>query len=343
MMLVHSPGLLTTVQDLGRPGMRRFGVAAGGAADTFSHRIANWLVGNRAGAATLEVTLQGPVLEFLASSWVAVCGADLSLQVDGVPVPTWRPLWIERGSQLRFGAPRLGCRAYIAVRGGFDVPLRLQSRSTDLRLKLGGLHGRALGSGDVLLAGAVDSEPADFLQATRTVPGGTCETTLFGVSPQFWQSWLFPRRLHTMPGSHWTGLSAASRDQLWQGKFQVTAQSDRMGCRLLGPPLEWEHRVDLISSGVVQGTVQLPEGGEPILLLADGQTTGGYPRIAQIASADLAAAAQLKPGDSFQFHRVDVDTAETRILCQKHELNRLKYGIETWKWRDESANRRSEL
>ncbi len=254
---VVRPGLLTTVQDLGRSGHQREGVPVCGAMDAVALRVANLAVGNEPGAAVLEVTLLGPALELGCDRLLALAGADLGARLDGVALPPGRAVRARAGARLDFTGPRLGCRAYLAFAGGITVPPVLGSRSTYLRGRFGGVDGRALVAGDLLPLG--DVPPLGRRIAERLARGdaagwaiGTSELAAYG-SPVI-------RALH---GAHFDRLTGGSRAALLEQSFRVTPESDRMGYRLAGPALELERPLELISEAVAFGTVQLPPGGRP--------------------------------------------------------------------------------
>jgi antagonist of KipI len=251
--------------------------------DVVSHRIANALVGNDAAAATLEATLIGPELRVEQETAMAIAGADLSATVDGAPVPVNRATRCGPGSVIRFGERRSGVRLYLAFDGGIDVPVVLGSRATHVRSALGGFSGRALAPADQLalgVAGAAASPRAGAMMVAP-VPGGIRVRALPGP-----QDDLFPRDAF---------------DVLQHTRFTVASQSDRMGYRLQGGRLPRRDGSEMISDATFPGGIQVPASGEPILLLADRQTTGGYPQIATVITADLPRVAQLAPGDWIEF------------------------------------------
>lgn len=314
MMRVVRGGLLTTVQDLGRSGVQQHGVAAGGAMDRAAHRIVNLLAGNAADAATLEATLLGPAIEFDGDTLLALGGADLNATLDGESAPMWRPFIARSGSVLSLDRPRSGCRAYIAVAGGIDVPRVLGSRSTDLIACFGGVDGRALRSGDTLARGSASDLAQRISKRIRTAPA---DVRAAGRS-------LLPRYsrdavVRVMRGPEHARFTAPSRALLFRSTFQVSPQSNRMGLRLTGPPLALADPYDLFSSPVATGTIQVPPSGEPIVLMADHQTIGGYPRIANVVSVDLPLLAQAPPGAGVRFREVDVD--EAQALYRAREID----------------------
>lgn len=303
---VLRPGLLTTVQDLGRWGHQGAGVPVAGAMDTYSLRLANGLVGNPETAAALEVTLLGPTLRADAPLVVAVAGAIFDLQVDGRPVAHGAPITLASGSVLRFGERRTGARAYLAVAGGIETPLVLGSRATHLVSRMGGLEGRALVAGDVVPVGATVTRPVS--RATRSplpladAPGA--------------------RRLRVLLGPQDEWFTMSSVDALLGGTFSVSPASDRMGFRLEGPALTTKRAGELVSEPVVFGAIQVPSGGAPILLMADRQTAGGYPKIATVITADLPLAGQLAPGEVVRFVACTRAEARSALIARERDLLR---------------------
>ncbi|MGI4887324.1 MAG: biotin-dependent carboxyltransferase family protein [Janthinobacterium lividum] len=320
------PGLLTTVQDLGRPGYQKDGVVVGGALDACALRVANLLVGNPEGAAGLEITLRGPRLRFGAGALLALAGADLSPTLDGQAVGLNRPVWAPAGAELAFGAPRAGCRAYLAVAGGVAVAPVLGSRATYLRAGLGGWHGRALQAGDELPVGA----PTALGQQLRLELAGNQTSwaqARWTPGPQLCP---VPRPspvVRAVRGPEYGQFSAASQRAFWEAPFAITAAADRMGYRLQGPALARLTDAELLSSTVTHGTVQVPANGQPIVLLADRQTTGGYPRLAQVITADFGALAQAAPGQALRFQEVSLAEAQALYLAQERALRALQRAI----------------
>lgn len=298
-------GMLTTVQDEGRWGFQNMGVSVAGAMDRASHRLANLLMGNRQSAATLEVTLVGPEIEFESASAFAVTGAEFRLTLDGLEVPTNVATQARQGSTLRFGDRRRGARAYVAVAGSFEIPPVFDSRSTHLPSRMGGLGGRALVAGDRIPLGQADGVTGAATSRGRrpVIPlpeGGT--------------------RLRVMLGPQEERFSDAALATLQAARYQITPQSDRMGYRLVGPRLGHRAGADMLSDGTPIGSVQVPASGEPILLMADCQTTGGYPKIATVITADLALAGQLAPADWIEFEVCDRRAAVAALIAQERAL-----------------------
>ncbi len=289
---VVEPGLFTTVQDLGRPNAIAAGVPPGGAMDRFAHRAANLLAGNSETEATLECTLTGPHLIAERSCLVAITGADLDARVNGQAAPIWTGIFLGTGDRLTFGARRAGGRAYMAIAGGIEGERWLGSVATNLMAARGGLHGRILKAGDEI--------------------GVAREATIPAVSGRDLPERLRPRyadhTLRAVTGPHLRRLDAEGRALLFGAAYRVSREADRMGYRLEGPTLATSGE-ELLSFGLAAGVVQVPHGGQPILLMADHQTAGGYPVVATVVSASMPVAAQLVPGDELRFAEVTLDGA----------------------------------
>lgn len=298
---VLRPGMFTTVQDGGRRGHRARGVPLSGAADPFALRLVNALVGNPDDAAALEFTLVGPELRFSHETVVAVGGGEFA------DVPRWRPIVLPAGSTLALGPARHGCRGYLAVAGGIAVEPVLGSRSTYVRAELGGWHGRGLREGDTLPLPDVRRHVRNHWWIDgRILPH-------YGPSPVV-------RVVR--------GAQADEFDAAWLAQtYKVSPQSDRMGVRLQGPALVRRTARDLVSSPVAPGTVQVPPDGQPIVLLADAQTIGGYPQVGHVASVDLPLVAQLRPGDAVQFREIPLDEARALVLAREKAFGLLHEGL----------------
>ena len=303
---ILSPGLLTTVQDLGRFGYQRYGIPVCGALDGVSLRIANILVGNRDNLAGLEITAIGPTVRFTDDATIAVVGADLEPTLDGTPMSAWESVNASAGSVLSFGAPRDGLRAYLAVAGGIDVPLMMNSRSTDVKGEFGGFEGRALRSGDVISTGE-SPHPANSLP--NRLPPEISRQPTYGQ--QF--------TLRLVLGPQDDAFTEAGISTLLNSEFTVSNDADRTGCRLEGPTIEHITGADIVSDGTALGSVQVPGSGTPIILLADRGTTGGYTKIATVASADIGLLAQAMPGAKVRFAEVSADEAR-QILIEQEQL-----------------------
>jgi antagonist of KipI len=289
-------GLLTTVQDLGRYGYERYGVPVAGAMDDFALRAANRLVGNPPDAAALELTLAGPRLRATEECLIAAAGADLGLRVNGWDLPPWMAVFVRQGWTIEFTGRRAGCRAVMAVAGGVDVPPVMGSRSTYLSGGFGGIEGRALQRGDLIPVGQVSFPLPE--RAGRTFPRRLIPS--YGDTPEI-RVVLGPQDDYFTEDGIATFLS---------GEYEVSPASDRMGCRLQGSPIAHKDATGIISDGIPPGAVQVPPDGQPIVMLADRQTTGGYPKIATVASVDIPLLAQCVPGQSsVRFKAVGVEEA----------------------------------
>jgi antagonist of KipI len=299
-ILVQAPGIFTTVQDLGREGFGTMGVSASGAADPISLRIGNRLVGNPEGAAALEMTLVGGAFRFERAAVIAVTGADFGPSLDGVAMPIWTPIEIRESETVRFGASRSGARAYLCVRGGIAVEPFLGSASTHVLSGLGGFEGRALRKGDRVELGAANS-------LFRKI----------AVSPKALES-LQPHRVIRVtdgPQSDW--FAESSWKTLCGNAFRISEQSNRMGIRLEGPPIPLDASREMLSEGVSLGAIQVPPSGQPIILFVEQQTTGGYPKVANVISADQHSLGQLRPRDEIRFERVEMSEARSLLIQQE--------------------------
>lgn len=324
---IEHAGLFTTVQDLGRTGLQHLGVPVNGAMDETSHRMANLLVGNPEDEATLEITLSGPRLRFEEDAVIAVCGAPLAPTIDGEPLPMWRPVRVLAGARLAFGRPTIGCRAYLAVAAGFDVPLALGSRSTAVRGAYGGFHGRALRKGDVLpLRSPEEAHTARWVGLLARRQHRIAYPN-WSVSRHKMPYRVSPQPLRVVPGRHWQSFPVAMREQLLAAEYRVGNDSDRMGYRLLGPAIDARRSHDVLSEGMVMGAVQVPPGGQPIILMADRQTTGGYPVIAVVIGVDLPVVAQLAPGETLRFQLAAPGESFAAAIAREQQLELVRQAL----------------
>jgi len=300
---VQAPGLFTTVQDLGREGYGPMGVSLSGAADPVSLRVGNRLVGNDEGAAALEMTLLGGSFLFPQGAVVALTGSDFGATLDGTIIECWKPVEISPGQTLSLGPTRSGARCYLCVRGGIRVKPFLGSASTHILSGLGGLDGRSLRKGDVLNIGPVSGS---FHHAAITAQTLKC---------------LAPRKiLRVTPGPQSDWFPESSQRTFYASTYRVSEESNRMGLRLEGDPISTSSGVgEMTTEGVSLGAIQIPEGGQPIMLFVEQQTTGGYPKIANVISADLASIGQLRPRDEIRFEKVSWEMARS-LLREMEEL-----------------------
>ncbi|MBE0613833.1 MAG: biotin-dependent carboxyltransferase family protein [Burkholderiales bacterium] len=324
---VLRPGLHTTVQDLGRYGLQHLGVVPCGAMDVVAHRLANALVGNEAGAATLECTVVGPELLFEDMSLVALCGAAFEATVGGEPLPQHRPVLLTPGTRLRVGSAVRGARGYLAVAGGISVPAVLGSRSTYVPAAYGGFSGRALRAGDALDAGAPALAQTRFGRLKNTRSTGNFGSTGWRVEAIT----LPPANIvavRAMEGRHYGQFDAGSRRAFFDETWQVSKDSNRMGFRLAGPALARRSAGELLSEPTCLGSVQAPADGSVIVLMADHQTTGGYPKIAEVAGADVALLSQVAPGGALRFVRCTVGEAREALQRLHEKIAGMTRGIE---------------
>ena len=323
-LAVLKPGLLTTIQDQGRPGLQRHGIPIGGAVDAFAARVANALVGNDDGAAVVEMALLGPELRADADALIALCGAGFDLVVGGQAVPSDRPVAVAAGEVLAFAPRRSGARAWLALAGGVDVPDVLGSRSTYVRGRMGGYEGRPLIAGDVLKA-AAPSEWAGAL-ARRLRAEGRRHAT-WSVRPETLGRPGRDEAVRLVRAPEWDSFTAESQRTLFSTPYAVTRDADRMGLRLEGAGLSLQQPREEISSGMNVGIVQVPPSGQPIILLVGRQSVGGYPRIAAVASVEFGRLAQFKPGDRMTFREISVGEAHQLLLDRERDFGRVKSGL----------------
>lgn len=305
LIFVERPGLQTTVQDLGRWGFQAFGVSVSGAMDCGAHRLANALVGNARGAASLEVTLVGPSLLFDDDRVVAVAGAEFDITVDRQSLPMNAPVVVRAGDRVTFGRRRSGARAYLAVSGGVDTPPVFGSRSTHVPGRMGGFEGRPLASGDRIPIGPRSARSFPARQKRSPATAAFVER---------------PSRLRFVAGHHLGRFAPESLAELAGSQFVVAKDSNRMGYRLDGPALGPRGGADIISEATPIGLLQVPASGQPILLMADRQTSGGYAQLGVVITADLGIAAQLAPGDTVSFGMCSQADALAALIAEERAL-----------------------
>lgn len=299
-LLILEPGPLTTVQDLGRPGHLRVGIPASGPVDREAFVLANRLAGNDDGAAALECTLMGPRVEFTDARTIAVTGAEMPVTLNGAAVARWESVAVTAGDVLKLGMAKTGARAYLAISGGIDTPAALGSRATYLRGRLGG---RALAKGDAVPLGA-----GGAVAARRVRPDEI---------PDYAQD----AHVHVVMGPQDNRFTARGIATFLESAYEMTPQNDRMGARLKGPVIEHARGHDIISDGVPLGGIQVVGDGQPIVLLVDRQSTGGYTKIATVCSYDIGRVGQLKPGQKLFFHRVDPPAAHAELRRRRARVD----------------------
>lgn len=309
---VLNPGLLTTVQDMGRVGYQQFGVSVSGVMDPRATSIANILVGNEEGEAVLECTMLGPQLRFDMANCIAITGGDLGPTLDGKPIPNYAAVSVQAGQVLRFTGPKTGCRCFIAFAGGLDIPVIMGSRSTYLKAKIGGLNGRKLQKDDVIAFRYPKSQLKNLNDRS--------------LSPEF-----VPRPVYSLRvvmGPQDDAFTLEGIETFLSEIYTVTPEFDRMGCRLDGPVITHKNGGDIISDGIAFGAIQVPSAGKPILMLADRQTTGGYTKIANVITADFRLLGQLKGGDKVRFEKVSIAHAQDALLTQRAALRLLRKSVD---------------
>jgi biotin-dependent carboxylase-like uncharacterized protein len=302
--VIHS-GVLTTIQDLGRKGYQKYGLAISGSADHYAHRMANILVSNRQDCALLETTLLGLKLKVLQPAVIAITGGDLNPTINGEPIPMWTSIKVHEGDLIHFKGCRTGCRAYLAIAGGIDVPVVLGSRSTDTVGGIGGMNGRALREGDLINTGN-PTRPLNCLSGRR-------------LSPDLIPPYPNHIKVRVIPGPQHDAFTDKAIKTFFSSTYTATKDIDRMACRLDGPELEHKAGADVSSEGIFLGAIQVPPNGKPIVFLAGRRSVGGYTKIGGVISVDIPKMAQVKPGDSIQFEEISLTEAH-RLLKEQERI-----------------------
>jgi antagonist of KipI len=320
-MIVFESAGMSCLQDLGRMGLQHLGVSESGAMDKYAARVANALLANSTMAPLLEITLSGTKIRIQKNQWFALTGADLGAELNGKMMPLCQPVFVIDNTILQFKRSIKGCRAYLAVQGGFAGKPILGSVATDNRSNLGGFHGRWFQKNDVL----------EFEQNTQTKIHNIHWHTRF-AHPEFQNN----EPLYFIPGTHWPRLSDKQQAHFQQQAWRISAQSDRMGIRL-EYALNGEHFTDSdLSSAVAFGSIQLPPDNCPIVLTADRQSTGGYPLIGTVATVSHSRLAQSKPGDTLNFMAVELDQAQKLLAQREVEFKRWQQHLLSW-WQNANA------
>jgi antagonist of KipI len=311
---ILQPGLLSTIQDAGRYGYRSRGINPGGVMDTFAMSVANALVGNPENEAVLEMHFPAPKIRFTESAIIALTGADFSPHIDDTPVMRYRPQWVAAGSVLSFEGAKQGTRAYLSVHGGWDLPLWLGSRSTHLQAAVGGYKGRALMKQDVLHLKMTLGE-LTLGEQQRSLP--------WSVKPALIHKTYQHESVRVLPGPEWDWITDKARRVIETESFTITPASNRTGYRLHGPVLEKQISQEMLSGALAFGTIELLPSGQLVILMADHPVTGGYPRIANVISADLPYLAQLGPAQQLRFQMVNQEEAEVAGKSLRSRLGEL--------------------
>jgi biotin-dependent carboxylase-like uncharacterized protein len=309
-ILVLNKGWLATVQDLGRPGYAQYGINRSGAMDPLALQVGNFLLGNEGSEAALEICFPAPGFLFLEPTLMVLAGADFGVRIGGKPIRTHQPVLVAAGTELHFQHKHWGQYAYLCVQGGFDLKPWLNSQSTNLKATQGGWQGRGLQKGDVLP-----------LKKTASSIGKEVRiASYYADLAPFYDS----KAIRFIPGQHFEVLTQSSQAQLSTQNWKITPASDRMGYRLAGEKLELEQEESLLSAGLSRGSIQLPPNGQPIVLMAEHQTTGGYPILGQVIQADWPKLAQKGAGQNVQFQPTTLADAAHALQRQLMGMNRLK-------------------
>ncbi|GAY74945.1 5-oxoprolinase subunit C family protein [Sporolactobacillus inulinus] len=317
-LIVIQKGFASSVQDLGRCGYQRYGMIVGGAMDQPSAKLANWLTGNHESAAVIEFSFLGPSILFTEDTLFALTGAVCRPTLDGNSIGTGRPCLARAGQILVIGGMVYGSRGYLSVAGGVDTPLWFGSRSTYEKAGRGGFEGRLLKEHDRVPVGKPSEEMSRVMAG---LAGSKRQTVRWSALPR--RKYQETQTIRVMPDTLWPRFSAASREAFLKTEYQITPSSDRMGFRLNGAELMLDNPLELYSEAVTNGSIQVPRNGQPIILMTDHQSTGGYPRIAQVASADLPLLAQLPPGSTLRFQMISSEQGEAALVRQEEELEQL--------------------
>ena len=305
MIEILKAGFYTSIQDLGRQGFQEYGMPVSGAMDKDVARLANWLVGNSLEEAVLEITLIGPTIKFHKNTQVAITGADINATLDGMPIEMYKTIFVNKGMVLKFGKLISGCRTYLSFVKGFCIPKEMGSYATYAYAKVGGLFGVALKKGDCITLG-------DFE-----------EKNIKEVPKEFQQRVTSLLAIRVVPGIENSLFDEKYLELFYASEYKISSRSNRMGYRMQGEKLKTNSSVEMISSGVIQGTIQVPQNGQPIILGVDAQTTGGYPRIANVITADMSYLAQQKPGDIIRFRKVALAEAQSLLFNKEKKLELL--------------------
>lgn len=307
-MKILSGGFMTTIQDMGRYGYQETGMSVSGVMDTRSTALANILVGNDENEAVLEITMMGPMIEFTEDNIIALTGGDLGAKINGTAMPRYQAVSVKKGQTLSFGGMFGGSRAFLAVAGGLDVPVVMGSKSTNLKSKIGGLEGRKLGTGDEIAFAAPKTWLPNMELRKLPIPDFTAKSHV----------------LRVLMGPQDDAFTPAGIQTFLNSTYTISNEYDRMGCRMQGDVIEHKNGGDIITDGISFGAVQVPSHGNPIVMMADHQTTGGYTKIANVISVDLPILAQCMPGCKIQFQAVTIEEAQELYCAEKKGFAELK-------------------
>lgn len=324
---VLKPGILSTIQDSGREGYERFGIVVSGAMDIFSLNLANILVGNDINDACIEITMLGPELKISKDTLIAITGGYLSPKLNGIRIENNRPIYIKKDSILSFGSAIKGCRSYISFAGGFDITKVLGSRSTYIRGNIGGINGRALVKGDIInitertsISNRIIESLLMYKEKDDFIEAGWFAKSLINYNSD-------NQIIRVFKDQQYDLVERKSLYSFYKNSYVISQNSDRMGYRLLGDEIKFREKIEMISGEVSLGTIQIPPDGKPIILLADRQTAGGYPKLAHVIAADIPVLAQLKPGRSIKFKKVSIKEAEKLYYYNNNYLIKIQKAI----------------
>ncbi len=312
---IINAGLLDTIQDKGRYKYQCLGINPGGAMDQLSAQIANVLVGNDTSEPVIELHFPASEIFFEQPALIAISGADFSAHVNAEEIPCWHPVLVSKYSILQFHGLKAGARAYLALNGGLDILQWLDSYSTNLKALAGGYKGRAFQKEDEIGIRSIES----FLPLLEKK-----EFYILPWKADTGRNYMIDEKIMVLPGREWNRLTDESKEKIFQQSFTITNQSDRMGCRLKSEPLSMSDKEEVVSSAVNFGTIQLLPDGQLTVLMADHQTTGGYPRLAHVITAHLSMLAQIRPGEKINFSMTDIKTAEELLIKQQQHLLQLQ-------------------
>lgn len=320
---VLQAGFFTTVQDLGRYQYQKFGMIVSGVMDSFASRIANSLVGNKEDEAVLEAMLNGLKIKMTNDAVIAITGKHAQPLLNGESIAMWRPIFVRKGDIISLSKRNDGLFTYIAFSGGFDIPSRFKSKSTFLSANFGGFKGRALAKNDYI---PLKDESNTNLAVKRYLQKFNNQPNWF---VRFYDNYAFTNdvELKVIEGKEFDWFTEESKDAFFNNQYRLTSQSNRMGFRLEGPALEAKDSKELLSEGVTFGTIQVPSSGQPIILMADHQTTGGYPKIGQLISAHFARLAQLQPGTKIKFTLIPLEEAEDTYIQREYFIKQIQKSI----------------
>ncbi|WP_407271074.1 biotin-dependent carboxyltransferase family protein [Radiobacillus sp. PE A8.2] len=315
-------GLLTTIQDLGRTGYQAFGFSVGGVMDPWAMQLANLIVNNDEKEAVLEMSFLGPSITFEANVVIALTGADMSPKINDQPIELYKPIPVKRGDTLQLRTAKTGLHSYLAVQGGMSIPAKLNSKSTAMNAQFGGFEGRKLQVGDKIEINTPASNQ-------RKAFSWRLDPHLFNYMNSSHEV------IHFIEGRQYHWFSEESKSKFEHESFRITGRSDRMGYRLQGPTLELINQKELLTEGTSYGTIQVPSSGEPIVLMADRQPTGGYPKIGQVIFADMPKLSQRRPNQAFTFKKYTLEEATSKWFRIRRQIDTLK-AITKYRWSKEN-------